>query len=202
MNIPNFKHPDGHYAKYVTKGSKRNWTYSGQVWNAMRGRCKEGGCVQETFPSYIGCKMSPEFAIFDKFVLWHENQVGFGVYGYDLDKDLLVPGNKIYGVDTCILIPCSLNSFLATTYQNNGCLPGVRKTISGTFRAQIKINGKNIELGTHKTMEIAYQIYKEAKYKERDRWVSRLESGEFIVDLKVTKALKIWQLENRYASCP
>jgi hypothetical protein len=139
--------------------------------------------------------MSIEFKNFDKFVEWHEQQIGFGVYGYDLDKDLLVSGNKIYSKETCVLIPCQLNSFL-TLNTRPGLYPiGVRITPFGKFKAQMRISGKTVHIGSFSTPEEAFAAYKVAKENEAQRWYNRLVAGEFAVDPRVIERMKNWRLE-------
>lgn len=43
--------------------------------------------------------------------------------GLDLDKDLLVPGNKVYGPETCIFVVHSVNAFLIDSAKARGQWP-------------------------------------------------------------------------------
>lgn len=51
-------------------------------------------------PTYIGCSVSEEWKTFSNFKSWMEGQVW---EGKQLDKDLLVEGNKVYSEETCVL---------------------------------------------------------------------------------------------------
>jgi hypothetical protein len=194
MKIDNFKDSFGNYKKYISKDGKRIWTKSGQTWNAMRARCKVDGCVQNKFDNYIGCYLSDNFKNYNYFVEWHEAQIGFDLTGYDLDKDLLIPGNKIYSENTCVLIPCQLNSFMTTGNSSRGLYPQGVNFDAGKYRAALKINGKHKHIGHFMTPELAYNAYKLAKQAEAKRWAKRLELGEFTVDFRVITALKNWSL--------
>lgn len=169
---------------------------SGNTWNAMRGRCKEGGCVQSIFTNYIGCTMSANFKIFDFFVEWHEKQIGFGREDYDLDKDLLFPGNKLYSEETCVLIPCQLNSFLLVSTRPGDYPTGVQITPFGKYKTQMRVDGKTIHIGSYSTIAEAALSYKIAKENEAKRWYNRLLAGEFPVEPIVIEAMKNWKYPN------
>ncbi|WP_423172691.1 hypothetical protein, partial [Stenotrophomonas sp. CASM112] len=47
-------------------------------------------------------------------------QVGFGVKGFELDKDLLIKGNKVYSENTCIFIPAEINLLLIKREASRG----------------------------------------------------------------------------------
>ena len=58
--------------------------------------------------AYADCKVCDEWLTFNNFREWYiKNHVD----GYEIDKDLLLPKNKIYSPDTCIFVPAWLNSF-------------------------------------------------------------------------------------------
>ena len=84
-----------------------------------------------------------------------------------LDKDILCKGNKIYSRDTCVFVPQRINSLFTKCDNARGDNPiGVHPTLSGNY--QVCCNngyGKSICLGTYKTKEEAFRVYKE--YKEK-----------------------------------
>lgn len=60
-------------------------------------------------PTYRDVTVCEEWLIFSNFRKWFiENHVD----DYNLDKDLLVVGNRIYSPDTCIYVPTWLNCFV------------------------------------------------------------------------------------------
>lgn len=69
-------------------------------------------------PTYISCTLHNSWLKFSAFSEWYEAQPYHDMKGYDLDKDLLVPGNKEYGPNTCLIIPQSLNAILTSRYTN------------------------------------------------------------------------------------
>lgn len=79
-----------------------------------------------------------------------------------LDKDILFPGNKEYGPDTCVFVPGYIN--MITIISNNqktvNPLPvGVSKTRSGTYQARY---GSKC-LGNSKTPEESHKRWQLAK---------------------------------------
>lgn len=139
------------------------------LWRNMLKRCYSKPYLEKQ-PTYIGCSVSDNFKYYHLFHAWCQTQVGFGKEWYQLDKDLLIKGNKVYSEDTCVFIPSVLNSILLKTAAGRGLLPiGVTKNGKG-FRAQCSIGGKEKSLGTFDTPElafIAYKTFKEAHIKEQ-----------------------------------
>lgn len=78
-----------------------------RAWVAMLERCYSVK-FQERKPTYRGCTVSEEWHTFSKFRAW---MVGQDWKGKQLDKDILVKGNKIYGPETCIFVTQMVNKF-------------------------------------------------------------------------------------------
>lgn len=77
---------------------------------------------------------------------------------YNLDKDILQQGCecKVYGPDTCIWVPDTINSIQKAIDNKSNCnrkYYGVQ-LVSGNYRVSISDNGKSIYFGTY-TNEIA-----------------------------------------------
>jgi len=79
-----------------------------QRWSNLIRRCyseKE----QKRGPSYIGCTVCEEWKHFSNFKAWMETQ---DWEGNELDKDILVRGNKVYSPETCVFVSSTVNTFL------------------------------------------------------------------------------------------
>lgn len=59
-------------------------------------------------PTYVGCSVTTEWYSFMTFRIWMEAQPW---EGNELDKDLLVMGNKSYELDRCVFVSHQLNTF-------------------------------------------------------------------------------------------
>ena len=84
----------------------------------------------------------------------------------NLDKDILIKGNKIYSPKTCIFVPHDINKLFTKSNKTRGEYPiGVSKSKTyGKVRARCSVNGKTKELGEYYSIEEAFQVYK--KFKE------------------------------------
>ena len=85
--------------------------------------------------------------------------------GYQLDKDILVKGNKIYSEDTCVFVPYEVNLFLTKTDAKRGLHPiGVNfNKAKGMFKSYIHIHRKQYHLGFFNDEASAFNAYKKAK---------------------------------------
>jgi hypothetical protein len=78
------------------------------VWCNMLHRCYyEPYSIR--YPTYKGCSVCEEWIHFSNFKSWMETQ---DFEGKELDKDILVEGNKIYSAETCRFVTKQLNYFL------------------------------------------------------------------------------------------
>ena len=67
-----------------------------KTWSSMLRRCYSTK-YQERCPTYMGCSVSEEWHTFSVFRNWMESQ---DWQDTQLDKDLLVEGNKVYSPET------------------------------------------------------------------------------------------------------
>ena len=83
----------------------------------------------------------------------------------NLDKDILIKGNKIYSPETCIFVPKNINLLFVKSDAKRGDYPiGVNyNKRSGKFVARCGEYGKRVNLGTFRTPEEAFNAYKNAK---------------------------------------
>lgn len=186
----NFKDLNGNWAKLLYLNGVQYRTDSGSVWYDMSTRCDPLGSLQKRLPRYVGCAMSDEFANFQIFVEWHQKQIGFGIEGYELDKDILFEGNKLYSSKTCVLVPKSLNMFFVA--HNAGRGPWPQGVFLDKRRGKFQARFNNKGLGSYYTPEQAHTAFCVAKEAEARRWSKRLEAGEFVVDQRVIERLKVW----------
>ena len=79
-----------------------------RVWKGMLERCYSIK-YQESQPTYIGCSVTDEWLTFSAFKNWMEKQ---NFEGMQLDKDLLIEGNKVYSPETCVFVSGMVNNFI------------------------------------------------------------------------------------------
>ena len=137
-----------------------------KTWNGMLERCYSKK-LHEKHSSYIGCKVCDEWLNFQNFAEWYnENYYEIPGEKMNLDKDILIKGNKIYGPDTCVFVPQSINKLFIKSDANRGELPiGVyyhKKNKKYGVQCNVKGLGQKY-LGTYNTPEEAFQVYKQNK---------------------------------------
>lgn len=163
------------------------------AWRNMLRRCYVPS-VQEKYPTYIGCTVSDTFKVYDSFQGWHFDQFGYALKGWQIDKDLLIKGNKLYSEDTCTLLPKEINMVLINRKAKRGCLPvGVSaSSTKGKYLSQLSLEGRTLYLGTFSTAEQAFLAYKQAK----EAYLSYLaERYKILLDPRAYHALKKYQVE-------
>ena len=84
-----------------------------QAWKSMLMRCYSAK-YQNKKLTYIGCLVTDEWLTFSNFRAWMEKQ---DWQDNQLDKDLLIEGNKVYSADTCVFVSGMVNNF--TTDRGN-----------------------------------------------------------------------------------
>jgi len=132
-----------------------------KTWRSMIRRCYSGKSLLSS-SSYSEISVSPEWLKFLTFKAW---MVAQNWRGMELDKDVMYPGNKIYGPDTCVFVSSKVNKLLNCNRAARGLLPiGVsyHKRI-GRYEANISKYGKSFHLGYYDTPEVAAEVYQESK---------------------------------------
>ena len=79
-----------------------------KTWKDMLMRCFSES-YQQRQSTYRGCKPCDNWLIFSNFKKWMETQ---DWQGKQLDKDLLIEGNKVYSPETCIFVDRKVNNFV------------------------------------------------------------------------------------------
>lgn len=130
-------------------------------WSGMIDRCYAQYRAKK-YPTYEGCSVSSEWKRFSSFKRWMDAQDHDGL---DLDKDIIHPGNKIYGPEFCCFVPHSINTLLNDCRARKGIYP---KGVSfdknrNKYVAYLSVNGTNKNLGRHATSEKAGLAYAKAK---------------------------------------
>jgi len=134
------------------------------AWHSMLKRCH---CAkfQAKRPTYIGCSVVPEWLSFMAFRAW---MIRRNWVGNDLDKDILVPGNKVYGPQTCVFISGGLNNFTIDRAADRGEWPiGIYwNKQKGKFLAQCNnpFTGKREYLGYFTCPDEAHEAWRKRKH--------------------------------------
>ena len=165
------------YLSEVNRVKTKEYT----IWRNMLERCYST-TLKKRCPTYDGCEASENFKYYEYFYEWCHSQIGFGVEGWHLDKDLLIKGNKLYSEDSCVFIPSEINSLLVKSTASRGeHLIGVYwHKRDKAFIAQVRKNkGKQEHLGYFNTELEAFNAYKVAKEdfvkEQANRWNGKID---------------------------
>lgn len=147
------------------------------TWRNMLERCYSGK-LHLKHPTYIGCTLAPEWYSFMTFREWWLQHYRDN---WQLDKDLLVSGNKLYSPSTCIFIPQWLNLFTTSRQCARGLYPlGVSldtRQKTKPYQATCANNaGKRVNLGQYATPEEAHQAWLNYKLSIVDARSAELEA--------------------------
>ena len=166
-----------------------------ELWRNMLKRCYSDS-FKKKYPTYEGCQVSDNFKSYEYFYEWCNKQIGFGVDGFELDKDLLVKGNKVYSESACVFIHKDINLLLTKSTASRGKhLIGVSWHDKGKdFEARVsKSKGKREWLGYFNTELEAFDAYKKAKEsfikEQANKWKDK-------IDERAYKALMNYQVED------
>lgn len=115
---------DAQYAVYkyekVNGKSKIVWTCPYYAdWVSLLQRCISKK-VHERRPTYKDCSVCEEWKYFSNFIKWVDSQPNRNWMSCELDKDILINGDKHYSPETCIYIPTSLNTFIKYNPNSRG----------------------------------------------------------------------------------
>lgn len=161
------------------------------LWLSMLSRCTNDGVQQSNLPTYVGCEVHPDFIKFQDFAEWCHKQIGFYVNKFQLDKDILMPGNKVYGPDTCVFVPPIIN-VLFRGPTNSPYLRGVKRQAKDTPRpwgASLMSEGVRKSLGSYYTEQEAHHAYIIAHKKEVMRLADMWETS---IDPRVCSTMRLY----------
>lgn len=168
-NVEDIKNSQGLWIRSYQLEGYQQHTRAGCLWSEMKKRTTEGSHAQKCNPQYIGSNVL--FEGFQYFAEWCQDQIGYtkketsGSF-WSLDKDILIPGNKSYGPDSCIFVTSAVNSLLTDSRSARGNYPlGVdfRENIN-RFRSRCSDGNKQSKyLGAFETVQQAHKAWQLAK---------------------------------------
>lgn len=131
-------------------------------WVVMIKRCysKE---FQDKHSTYKDCSVCDEWLIFSEFKRWMKCHDWKGL---ELDKDIVLIGNKVYHPDLCCFVPKAINNIFTLSDASRGDQPlGVYlHKVSGKFIAKCNVSGKSKYLGLYNDKIEAADAYNKEKY--------------------------------------
>ena len=144
------------------------------IWKGMLNRCYDNK-RQKSKISYKDVTVCEEWYNFQNFAQWYEQNYK---ESFELDKDILFKGNKIYSPQTCCFIPNEINVLFTKSNRTRGVLHiGVHHN-NYKYVASLNIESKKTYIGSYETEIEAFQAYKIAKEIEikrvADKWKEKI----------------------------
>ena len=169
------------------------------TWKSMLKRCYSEK-YQAKNPTYVGCGVCDEWLVLSNFKVWFDANYRTGM---ELDKDILIPSNKVYSPDTCQFVPHHINSLLTDDGANRGDYPlGVRarkpnpktgKRVNVTYEASCRDGHGGKLHKTFKTVAEARQWYITTKKKvAKEQAIHAFEAGDITEDVYQALITRQW----------
>lgn len=130
------------------------------VWSNLLRRCLDDE-IKAKLPTYQNCTLCEEWHEYSTFRDWYYDPCNGYKDGYQLDKDILVKGNKLYSPETCCFVPHKINNLFRVKPKKDGLPHGIVRNGKG-YQARFTINGKSTIL-QGSTIEEAFLLYKEMR---------------------------------------
>lgn len=185
---------EGIYIASINKKHTKRYA----VWKSMFVRCYSEN-FHKTEPTYIGCSVCDEWLNFQNFGKWFDENY-YDIEGeiIEIDKDILVKGNKVYSPNTCCFVPKEINMLFTKRDSKRGNYPiGVYYNKKrNKYIAQCKIYKDNryikFNLGEYDTSEQAFDTYKLYKEKYIKEVANRYKDK---IPVKLYSAMYNWKVD-------
>lgn len=191
--VKNPYQPSVHGVGYIGVGphssklpNSRSHTKSYNIWVALLARTN-GIDKGVHYPTYTNSTVCTEWHNFQNFAHWYTSHPDYDK-GYELDKDLLYPGNRHYSPNTCCMIPKEINNLISSQQLGSSGLPrGVNR--NGTNGYSATFRGKY--LGTRSTISETTNLYNSAREAGIENiaelYKSRLQPNVYLALIRAAK---------------
>lgn len=171
-----------HITEKVPNSTKRRTVWECPyycIWSDLirRTHCPK---FQNKNPTYKNTSIVPEWYYFSNFYKWASK---FDITDKHLDKDLLIPNNKVYGPTQCMFVPYEVNVFINTSRGNAKHMLGTKyESDRNKFccRCVGFITKKRITIGRYLTEADAHKAWQRFKIRQFDVLIERYKSDSQI----------------------
>ena len=161
-------------------------------WLSILYRCYHS-TQKEHSKSYNSCVVCDEWLYLSKFKQWFDNPENGFIKGYEIDKDLLSNGSKIYSPDTCCFLPPEINGLIKLPNGKKQLPTGVIKIADK--RRCYRVDFRKKSVGYFETIEEASNLYKKLKREQILEAINRYYKDNLITN-KVYNSLINFIKEN------
>ena len=169
------------------------WQY--ELWKSMLKRCHSER-LKKVKPHYRDVTCYNEWLSFSSFVMWVNKEADYKGKPTDLelDKDIIVKGNRVYSPDTCSFVPQEVNKPLSSGKACRGKYPVgvVFNRTGGRLSVSLGCDGEKRYLGLYDTPEEAFAVYKVAKEAHVKVVADRYKD---VLKPEVYNALMSWEVD-------
>lgn len=146
-----------------TKNSDGTRKQAYLTWKDMLRRCYTASSTHNA--NYADCSVDQSWLRFSVFETWY---LKYYRQGYQLDKDILEAGNRVYSPKTCCFVPRAVNVLLTARTKARGPYPqGVTQQVRNGrvvyLVATLHKYGKMHALGWGHDPQALHEIYRKAK---------------------------------------
>lgn len=142
-------------------------------WASMIARCYRKK-LKDRYPTYAECYCTEEWKNYQNFCEFYTKDK-WRRKGWQLDKDLLVLGNKIYSPETCVFLPPELNT-LGLSFETSKSSSGHKNIGTCPASGKWMVSGFSEEAKNRKTTIGRFESLDEAIYWSKIFEVRRYES--------------------------
>jgi hypothetical protein len=167
------------------------------LWKTMLVRCYDPKKA-DYYRTYLDKDVCEHWYNYQNFAYWCQDQAGFNLPYFELDKDILVPGNKIYSPETCVFVPREVNCLFTGYRPKKNNLP--RGVVMAKLRYRVhcpNVEGGQVYVGQYKTLEEAVEVYRTNIKEVMNFYADKYKD---IVDPRVCKALLEYE-PDKYGLC-
>lgn len=168
-----------------------------RMWFDMLRRCYDEK-YKNTKCTYIDCCVCEEWKRFSVFHKWFDKHKEEYKEGYQLDKDILVKGNKVYSPETCCFVPAFINALIlnggAKRNTKNGDTPIGVTYYCKRYYARMSKYGEVVKIGSFDNEKDAFNAYKQA----REEYIKEVANEYYtkgLITKRVYDALYKWTVE-------
>ena len=170
-------------------------------WIHMIKRCYDER-YRDKNRTYNECFICEDWLIYENFYEWLHSQPNFEKWlcgeRWNIDKDILIKGNKMYSPETCCLVSSGVNSLFTKSDARRGSLPiGVSKVKNRNGYSALCHNpftNKQEYLGYYKSIKSAFRAYKKRK-EEIIKLVAEFEFNQGNITKKCYDAMMSYEVE-------
>lgn len=161
-----------------------------QTWKHMLERCYMEVPRVGRKNTYADCSVCDEWLRFSNFKKWYDENYRDG---YQIDKDILIQGNRIYSPETCCFVPNEINAVTKGQYiKEDGRIKGLYVE-NGKYCPRISRYGDEQRLGVFTDLDEAKAVLK----REKEKYIKELANkyySEGKITEKVYNALLLYEI--------